>query len=112
MACGPWDFRADVQRIRRPAAAAVSARGSNSGKNVICLENLQTSIICGLQGERQRDRNRVPFPRQVVTRAAGDLSIVDIALQHGSGSRWQWHTKKSNGSATVRTEVGASKRSE
>jgi hypothetical protein len=31
-------------------------------------------------------------------------------VQHRAGNRWQWHRHKSNGSATVRTEVGATKR--
>ena len=111
MGCGPWDFCVDVKRMRRPAPGVVVTRGSNSGNNVIRLEKLRTSIICGQQGEkRQREQKRVQFPRQVVTRVAGGLSIADIAMQHSSGNRWQWHRRKSNGSATVRTEVGVPKR--
>ena len=111
MGCAPWDFRVDVKRMHRPAPGAVGAPGSNSGNSVIRLEKLRTSIICGQQGEkRQRDQRRAQFPRQVVTRVVGGLSIADIAMQHSSGNRWQWHRRKNNGSATVHTEVGVPNR--
>jgi hypothetical protein len=71
------------------------------------LEKKRLSIICGQQGaKRQRDKNVVPTPRQVVTHWIGGLSIADIAVQHKAGNRWQWHRQKSNGSATVRIEAG------
>jgi hypothetical protein len=41
----------------------------------------------------------------------GSLSIAAFAVQHKTGNRWQWHgRKKSNGSAPVRTEIGATSR--
>jgi len=69
-------------------------------------------IICGQQGEkRHRDKNAVPTPRQFVTHFTGGLSIADFAVQHEAENRWLWHGyKKSNGSATVRTEIGATRR--
>jgi hypothetical protein len=77
------------------------------GKRVTHLENRRTPINCGQQGaKRQRDKNVVPTPRQVVTHCIGDLSIADTAVQHKRGNRWQWHRQKSNGSATVRIEAG------
>ncbi|HZF34155.1 MAG TPA: hypothetical protein VE914_10165 [Candidatus Angelobacter sp.] len=76
-------------------------------KRVTRLENHGASVIfCRQQGaKRQRDKNAVPTPRQVVTHSIGSLPIVDIALQHGIGNRWLWHRQKSKGSATVCTEV-------
>jgi hypothetical protein len=96
-ACGGNPNFADATRFR--------------GKAVTRLENQKGPIICGQQGaKRHRDKNVVPTPRQVVTRYIGSLPIVDIALQHRAGNRWQWHWKKSNRSATVRTEESAAKR--
>ena len=81
------------------------------GKDVTRLEIQKAPIICGQQGaKRHRDENIVPTPRQVVTRCIGGLFSADIAVQHRAGNRWQWHRKKSNRSATVRTEESAAKR--
>jgi hypothetical protein len=118
MSYSQLDSFADSQPARRSMAAAFRARRlvsrSSGGKRVIHLENLRASIICGQQGEkRQREKrerkNGFPIPRQVVTHAVGGLPIADIALQHSVGNRWQWRRKKSNESATVRTELGAAK---
>jgi hypothetical protein len=99
--------RATIGPDRSALRAAERVLRGPGGKRVAGLEKPRTSIICGQQGEkRPRDKNGVPIPRQVVTHAVGGLSIADIALQHSSGSRWQWHRRKSKGSATVRTEVG------
>ena len=68
MGCGPWDFCVDVKRTRRPAPGGVVTRGSNSGNNVIRLEKLRTSIICGQQGEK-RQREQKSNSRDKLSRA-------------------------------------------
>ena len=90
--------------IQRVAAAPFG------GKRVTCLENRLAPITCGQGAKRQRDKNVVPTPRQVVTHWVGSLPIADIAVQHRAGNRWQWHRQKSNGSATVRIEAGKAQR--
>jgi hypothetical protein len=69
-------------------------------------------IMCAQQGEkRHRDKTAVPIPRQFVTHFNSGLYMADFAVQHRAGNRWQWHGQnKSNGSATVCTELGATKR--
>ena len=87
--------------------------GDASGvKCVTHLENPDTSAIFHRQqgATRHQDKNVIPTPRQVVTRYVGRLSIADIAVQHRVGNHWQWHRKKTNKLATVRTEEGAPKR--
>ena len=89
-------------------------RGGDIGvKRVAPLESDQEMLIIrGQQGEkRHRDKNAVPTPRQFVTHVTGSLPIAGFAVQHEAGNRWLWHRiKKSNGSATVRTEIGATRR--
>ena len=114
MHCSHFTSVTDPPTTNRRARAGGPCRVAATpfrGKGVTRLENQKVPIICGQQGaKRHRDKNVVPTPRQVVTHCIGDLYIADIALQHRAGNRWQWHRKKSNRSATVRTEEGAAKR--
>ena len=80
-------------------------------KRVAHLEYRPDLRMMGEGVKRHRDKNAVPTPRQFVTHADIGLSIADFAVQHEAGNRWQWHRKnKSNGSATVRTEIGTTER--
>ena len=115
MPCCHLPSAADLEALLQPpgtgAGSSDLVAATAGGKHVTGLENPRASIICVQQGERrQRDKNRVPIPRQVVTHGIGKLSIADIAVQHKTGNRWQWHRQKSNGSATDRTEVGEAQR--
>ncbi len=111
MNCSHSHSLADPATGTQPAHAIRAHRLPLGGKHETGLENQRVPIICGRQGEkRQQDKNLVPPPRQVVTHCIRGLSIADIALQHKVGNRWQWRRHKSNGSATVRTEVGEAHR--
>ena len=105
---------ADPEHVGQGCASQGHERpGDASGvKCVTRLENHGASAIFHRQqgAKRHRDKNLIPTPRHVVTRCIGRLPIADIAVQHRAGNHWQWHRKKSNRLATVRTEEGAAKR--